>query len=166
VSSIEIIGRDEYRQHIRKLSEKKYSFLNLDLEFLPHADFVRLLRTKIADMCDLNDLDNEVEHIICLDLLESFSEFPTEQGVYFCIRRGYKSPGVWYVGKANNFRARWSNHHKFNALRTIQDVSVWCLPLPDYSKKELDFVERAYIEILKPVFNNTSNPEKHLKVAS
>lgn len=104
---------------------------------------------------------------IYLDYLDSFEEFPESQGIYFCVRLTvFKDPEVWYVGKAGNFRNRWKNHHKFEALKAIQDVVVFCLPLDGYSKDEIATAERIYIEMLKPVFNDTSKPEKHLRVAS
>jgi hypothetical protein len=148
--SIEIIGSSEYK---KLLKEAGFKFCGNEVHYF-HPQFVALL-------------DNQCETIY-LDYLDSFEEFPTSQGIYFCVRLtaflGHSE--VWYVGKAGNFRNRWKSHHKFEALKAIQDVAIFCLPLDGHSKDEISCAERIYIEMLKPVFNDTSKPEKHLRIAS
>lgn len=148
--SIEILGLQEYKQ---LLKDAGFTFSGNEIHCF-HPKFVGLLEKP----CEA----------IYLDYLDSFEEFPTNQGIYFCVRLtaflGHSE--IWYIGKAGNFRSRWKNHHKFEALKAIQDVVIFCLPLDGYSKDEIATAERIYIEMLKPVFNNTSKPEKHLRVAS
>lgn len=148
--SIKIIGWEEYQ---KLLKETSFEFSGNEIHCF-HPTFVKLL-DKFYD-------------VIFLDYLESIKEFPVNQGIYFCVRStaflGHSE--VWYVGKAKNFRSRWASHHKINALKAIQDVAIYCIPLANYSEKEISEAERIYIEMLKPVFNDTSKPEKHLRVAS
>ena len=148
--NIEIVGLQEYQE---LLIQANFEFSGNEIHAF-HPDFVRLI--------------DGLYNTIHLDYLESFLEFPTNQGIYFCVRLtalcGHSE--VWYVGKAGNFRNRWKNHHKLEALKAIQDVVVYCLPLDNYSREEISYAEQIYIAMLKPVFNNTSKPEKHLRVAS
>jgi hypothetical protein len=119
-----------------------------------HADFVDLL--------------DGLYDVIDIDSLKSFDEFPTNQGLYFCVRNtAFRHHSeVWYVGKARNFRARWQQHHKFQALKAIQGVRVYCMVLDDFPAKLLCRAEEICIDMLKPVFNGTSQPEKHLRLAA
>lgn len=138
---IDVIGWCEYK--FRVLSRRNFKPCDF------HADFIKMI----------NYLDFQKIH---LDSISSFAVFPESRGIYFCARNSE----VWYVGKASNFRSRWRNHHKLQALKAIQEVVVYCLPLDEYSREEIDQAERAYIQMLRPVFNDTSKPEKHLRVAS
>ena len=154
--SIEIIGLREYQEMIERNKAVGFTFSGNEIHCF-HAEFVSLLDEKIS----------RSNHVIFLDYIDSFSEFPTNQGIYFCVRWSTGSEKeIWYIGKASNFRNRWRNHHKFQALRAIQDVTVFCLCLDGYSQQQIDYAEKAYIKMLKPVFNNTSQPEKHLRIAS
>lgn len=154
--SIEIIGLQEYRDLIERNKKAGYTFSGNEIHCF-HSEFVNLLDSKITS----------INHVIFLDYVESFSEFPTNQGIYFCVRWSTGSEKeIWYVGKAGNFRNRWKNHHKIQALKAIQDVTIFCLSLDSYSREQINYAEQAYIKMLQPVFNNTSKPEKHLRVAS
>lgn len=154
--NIEIIGLQEYQDLIERNKKVGFTFSGNEIHYF-HAEFVSLLSDKIPNS----------DHVIFLDYVESFSEFPTNQGIYFCVRWSTGSAKeIWYVGKAGNFRNRWMNHHKLQALKAIQDVTIFCLCLDGYSHQQIDHAERVYIKMLRPVFNNTSNPEKHLRVAS
>ena len=102
----------------------------------------------------------------CLD--ENLPFLPTLQGIYFCCRNNNFCSGkseIWYIGKARNFRERWKNHHKLNALKALKFVSLYLLPLPDITNYELCRIEREYINLFQPVFNDTSSPERNLRVA-
>lgn len=151
--SIEIIGSKEYQE---------FMAMNKDGGFTLYGTELHLFHKKFIDM-----LDNEVEPIF-LDYIEDFSsDIPKRQGIYFCARViPFFAKEVWYVGKTVNFKSRWKNHHKLQALKAIKDVLLYCLPLDNYSGKEIIEAENAYINMLTPVFNNTSNPEKYLSVAS
>lgn len=154
--SIEIIGLQEYQDLIERSKKAGYTFSGNEIHCF-HAEFVGLLDSKMPS----------IDYVIYLDHIKSFSDFPTDQGIYFCVRWSTGSEKeIWYVGKAGNFRNRWKNHHKFHALRAIQEVVVYCLPLEGYSQQQIDYAERAYIKMLTPVFNNTSKPEKYLSIAS
>lgn len=154
--SIEIIGSKEYQNLIKRNKEVGFSFCGNEIHHF-HAEFISLI----------DNLVDPVKEVILLDYLESFQEFPTSQGIYFCARiNSSANREVWYVGKAGNFRSRWKNHHKMQALKAIQEVVIYCLPLDGYSCEEISKAERAYIDMLRPVFNDTSKPEKHLRVAS
>ena len=153
--SIEIIGAQEYKQLLELY--KNDPLCGNEIHTF-HPTFVKILNKKVDVM----------NNFILLDYVENFSEFPTNQGIYFCARSPLFTSNceIWYVGKAGNFRNRWKNHHKLEALKALKNVGVFCLTLDHYSKDEIATAERIYIEMLKPVFNNTSKPEKHLRVAS
>lgn len=93
--------------------------------------------------------------------------FPPSRGIYFCVRSTSSFSSVqhevWYIGRSKNLRNRWNAHHKFQALRAVRYIRVYCLLLEDYSDEDLNFAEEAYIYLLKPVFNRTSHPDKYLK---
>jgi hypothetical protein len=153
--SVEVIGWNEYQEKLR-IWESPAKFGIGSETHVFHPEFMKILEEKVPS-----------QNQIFLDYLDSFSEFPTNQGIYFCVRKIiFFPPEIWYIGKAGNFRNRWKNHHKLEALRAIQDVIVYCLPLDDYSKDQIDYAEKAYIKMLTPVFNNTSKPEKYLSLAS
>ena len=135
---IEIIGSSEY----------KFKYLS---PCYFHPDFILML-----------DFQEPSLQKIALDEIKNFAGFPQSGGIYFCVR----DQEVWYIGKASNFRSRWQNHHKLEALKTITNVVVYFLPIYGFSNEEIHKAEQEYIEMLQPVFNNTSNPEKYLTVAS
>lgn len=153
--SIEIIGSKEYQNLINK-HKGAFTLCGNEIHCF-HDEFIDLIDKRV----------DPVKGIILLDYLQSFQEFPTNQGIYFCARtHGSVNKEIWYVGKARNFRARWKNHHKMQALKAIQEITIYCLHLDDYSCEEVSKAERAYIDMLRPVFNDTSKPEKHLRLAS
>ena len=156
--SIEIIGAQEYQWFMH---ENRQNIIEHDKNkaHIFHPYFIHLLDTNTC---------GEVSWVF-LDDMQDFSEFSTNQGIYFCLRysaTSTKSREIWYVGMAGNFRSRWKNHHKFQPLKAIQNVAVVCLHLDNYSRQEISEAERIYIDMLNPVFNNTSKPEKHLRIAS
>ena len=138
---IDVIGWCEYK--FRLLSRRNFKPCDF------HADFIEMI----------NHSDFQKIH---LDSISSFAVFPESRGIYFCTRNSE----VWYVGKAGNFRSRWRNHHKLEALRTIKNVVIYFQSIQGFSSEEIHKAEQEYIEMLQPVFNNTSNPEKHLRFAS
>jgi hypothetical protein len=154
--SIEIVGLREYQELIKAEKAKGFTFCGNEIHHF-HRQFISMI----------DSIVDPVKEAILLDYLESFQEFPTNQGIYFCARtHGSVNREIWYVGKASNFRKRWKNHHKLQALKAIQEITVYCLSLDGYSCEEISKAERAYIDMLKPVFNDTSKPEKYLSVAS
>lgn len=142
--SIEIIGLREYQEYIDAFGDDA-----LNTRYFFHPDFIWKVLEK----------DSRIE----LMGLEDFRCFPESQGIYFCIRSLRE---IWYIGKSSNFRKRWKRHHKFEALKAIQDVCIYFLSLEDSSAFAISNAEQAYIKMLKPAFNNTSKPEKYLSIAS
>lgn len=151
--SIEIIGLKEY---------ERFMEISKQGGFALHGTELHLFHEKFIDM-----IDCEVEPIYLDSIEDFFNDIPQTQGIYFCARVvPFFAKEVWYVGKTLNFKARWKNHHKFHALRTIKDVLIYCLPLQGYTKEQISQAERIYINMLTPVFNDTSKPEKYLRCAS
>lgn len=135
---IEIIGSSEYK--FKKIKPCEF-----------HSDFTLML-----------DWQEPKLKKICLDTAHSFAVFPESGGIYFCVR----DSEVWYIGKANNFQSRWRNHHKLEALKTIKGIVIFFMPVYRFSDAEIHKAEQEYIQMLQPVFNNTSRPEKYLRLAS
>ena len=148
--SIDIIGKAEYdkfrEDHALGRSDPHYF----------HHEFVN----KLKFHHDIEATSIEVE-----DPDEDFRDcIPEGKGIYFCCREiGYTNGEVWYVGKTNNFIRRWRDHHKYEALKTLRHVEIFFLPLDDYLDTAIDEAERSYIDMLTPVFNGTSKPDKHIR---
>lgn len=154
--SIEIVGLQEYQDLIARNKQQGFVFSGKEIHYF-HREFITLIEEAIGSE----------SNVIMLDHIQSFSEFPSGKGIYFCARWTHPlNKEIWYVGKSKNFRSRWRNHHKYQALRTIQEVIVYCLRLDNYSDEQISQAEQIYINMLKPIFNNSSNPEKYLTVAS
>jgi hypothetical protein len=137
---IDVIGSCEYK--FKVLSRSNFKPCDFHADFIKAIDYFKFPK-------------------IYLDSVNSFNAFPESRGIYFCTRNSE----VWYVGKANNFRSRWRNHHKLEALKTIKDVVIYFQEIDKFSSEEIHKAEQEYIEMLQPVFNNTSNPEKYLRIA-
>ena len=82
------------------------------------------------------------------------------QGVYFCCREVHhffpELSEIWYIGKSSNLRERWKNHHKAKALQSIGFVSLYFLRLDGWSDSDIAKIERKYIDLFKPVFNDVT----------
>lgn len=156
--SVEIIGMAEYEILMKAQKGNEANLRGLSKHHF-HPLFIELITQQVDPKKDL----------VQLDRVRNFKEFPESQGIYFCCRRvSLDSPliEVWYVGKARNFRIRWSRHHKIQALKDIQNVIVVCVPFNNYSNDNLIFVEQVYINMLEPSFNDISKPERHLRCVS
>lgn len=154
----EIIGMEEYEKLMEPLLEFNVSLRGLKKHEY-HPFFIELLLNQI----------NIDTHLIWLDRLMSFEEFPEEKGIYFCCRRiSLDAPlsEVWYVGKARNFRRRWKRHHKLMPLKAIKNIAIICLPFDPRLNEDIAFYERVYINALEPSFNDTSEPESYLRCVS
>lgn len=147
--TIEIIGEAEYEGFMHGgilIGSEKHVF---------HKPFASLLDCRIPR-----------DHSIPLDQWWKPSDMPTTGGIYFCKRSTFCSwDEFWYVGKALNFRERWQKHHKLATLMAIQDVYVCCLPI-EASKEEISRLERIYINMLAPVFNDNSRQNDVMRVVS
>ena len=148
--SINIIGKAEYEKYCKTMPCR-----GTDSHYF-HYEFVNLLKSDH----DVGYATIEVE-----DPDEDFRDcIPEGKGIYFCCRGIlYTNCEVWYVGKTNNFIRRWGDHHKYEALKTLRDVEIYFLPLDDYLDTAIDEAERGYIDMLTPVFNGTSKPDRHLR---
>lgn len=83
---------------------------------------------------------------------------PECSAIYFAIARDQ----VLYVGLASNLKNRWQNHHRFPQLEAISqrcEVRLFWLTCP---QKELNELERQYIEYYCPVLNQTKVPEQRI----
>jgi hypothetical protein len=93
-------------------------------------------------------------------LLEETDMLKEWQGIYFCCREvNHFFPElseIWYIGKSLNFRQRWRNHHKFQALKSIKFISIYFLRLEGWSESDISKLERRYIDLFKPVFNDAT----------
>lgn len=157
--SIEIVGMREYQEFAQTLLDPN-RISQLESRYF-HTQFMRLLSKRIEDRKNGDHFGIE-----WIPYLFGHDRYPQNQGIYFCSRDISTESEIWYIGKAGNFRARWRNHHKYHALKAIQDVYITFLFLDGYSQKEISIAEQMYIDMLKPAFNNTSKPEKHLRLAS
>lgn len=144
--------KKETTSSYRDLVENNHKFLadQLDFHFL-HDGFVDAMHQNqdcVEIYGNLEDLQKE-----------DFDNLPTSQGIYFCCRRPdyyYGNSEIWYIGKANNLRQRWKNHHKMPVLKSIRFVSIYFLPIPNVSERQLYEIERKYINLFAPVFNDVS----------
>ncbi len=104
-----------------------------------------------------------------------------KQGVYFCVRaiasynaklaafsEGARDNGtldamsnvqeIVYIGKANDLKSRFAQHHKMALLRRLNVTAVYFIEYnPDvYSELECLWAEREYIKLLRPILNDNS----------
>lgn len=90
-------------------------------------------------------------HEICLDKLPSVSleersQLPETPSIYFALSSGV----VQYIGRSQNPRIRWKNHHRYSQLSEMADVAIAYL---DCNEELLDDVEQALIEWFDPPLN-------------
>jgi hypothetical protein len=79
--------------------------------------------------------------------LDAKSDFPTQSAIYFAI----DSQGIiQYIGRAENPRQRWKNHHKIKKLIKIGSIRMSYLFL---DADLLPEVEKALIAWFKPRLN-------------
>ena len=113
-----------------------------------HHDFIQNLKY-VADW--QNGMDILLEET---DMLEEW------QGIYFCCREIHcffpEMAEIWYIGKSSNFRQRWKNHHKSQALKSIKFISIYFLRLKGWTESDISKLERRYIDLFKPVFNDAT----------
>lgn len=83
--------------------------------------------------------------------LDEVKQLPSVSGIYIV----FNDSEILYVGKAKNIRKRWSAHHRKQQLDGFGNVRIFSVPTGIY---ELDFTERYYIGLLKPLLNRTPVP--------
>jgi hypothetical protein len=74
---------------------------------------------------------------------------PSCAGVYFAIAHGQ----ILYIGKSQNIRRRWGNHHRLGDLQSIDGVSLAWVTFSG-SSSELHLMEQRFIKAYLPVLNN------------
>ncbi|MBA3922793.1 MAG: GIY-YIG nuclease family protein [Nostocaceae cyanobacterium] len=91
----------------------------------------------------------EPQTLPCLSLFER-KNLPIMSAVYFVI----SSPNViQYIGRTNNLRVRWQNHHRLNKLEEYEDCKIAWLEVSNSDL--LPAIELALIEYFKPPLNRT-----------
>lgn len=82
-------------------------------------------------------------------LLTKKGNLPTCPAVYFVLSQQKE---VLYIGRADNLRNRWQNHHRFAQVNRLGTQVVW-MEVAD--KGELPEIERNLISAFKPLLNGT-----------
>jgi len=90
-------------------------------------------------------------NIINLDslLLTKKGNLPNCPAVYFVLSHKKE---ILYIGRADNLRNRWQNHHRFAQVNRSGTQIVW-MEVAD--KSELREIERNLISVFKPLLNGT-----------
>ena len=80
---------------------------------------------------------------------------PQTAGIYFAVDNEYK---IWYIGKAQNLRARWIGHHRYDQLRKInQKIPLKLLWLScNRDETTLTELEKYFIDGYHPFLNQTN----------
>ena len=81
---------------------------------------------------------------------------PRVQGIYLVIEGKPTIENIVYVGKAVDFRGRWSQHELFNIL-TGRNFITW-LPMPGFTLDNIWKIETSLIKKLLPKYNKQHNP--------
>ncbi len=93
-------------------------------------------------------------------LLDDRRLLPSDPCVYFAID---SSGEVLYIGRAVNLKARWANHHHWDALNSMEGVRIAYLSIPHAS---LDQVEQSMIEWFDPLLNGAQDKVRHTRKVS
>ena len=96
----------------------------------------------------LEKLSAAIAESIKLYSLHEVHELPALAGIYVV----FDDSTVLYVGRAENFRRRWSSHHRMVQLSQNPNVRIVTIeyPIPELAK-----AERYYINLLHPTLNRT-----------
>ena len=82
-------------------------------------------------------------------------DLPSSPAIYFCCQGFSEEPfELWYIGKTNNLNSRWKNHHKFNPLKAVGVNQILYQDVTDLSDSEINILERLYITMYFPRFND------------
>ena len=105
-----------------------------------------------------------------LDSLEDLAEFVT-LNTSGAISEKYSGSKSFYVGKSKNLNRRFNDHvdpsepnPKLYGLANKATHEFWWLPFEDFQVKDLDEVEKFYIQELKPDGNKIGKGGKKGKV--
>jgi excinuclease UvrABC nuclease subunit len=77
-------------------------------------------------------------------------KLPTCPAVYFVLSNQRE---ILYIGRANNLRNRWQNHHRFTQVNRLGARIAW---MEVANESELPEIERNLISTFKPLLNGTS----------
>ena len=81
--------------------------------------------------------------------LEERKGLPACSGIYFAIDSAGE---IQYIGRSNNIRQRWSQHHRYSQLEALGSVQVAWLQVSD--SLLLPSIEAALIEYFHPCLNS------------
>lgn len=82
-------------------------------------------------------------------------DLPSSPAIYFCCQSMSSEPfDLWYIGKTQNLNTRWKNHHKHNALKAVGVDEIRYQDITGLSDADIDTLERLYITIYFPRFND------------
>jgi hypothetical protein len=96
----------------------------------------------------INPSEINLESLPCLPLEEKAS-FPDTPGIYIAI----DSLGdIQYIGRANNIKKRWLNHHKYSDLLKLGNIRIHYKVIED--EKNLTLAEKQLIKHFQPPLNN------------
>ena len=88
-------------------------------------------------------------------------QLPETAGIYFAVDNDYK---VWYIGKAQNLRARWLGHHRYDQLKKINKKNNIKLLWYCCDKHEINLtqLENYFIDKYHPALNQTKLEAKRI----
>jgi len=95
----------------------------------------------------INPQDIDINSLPWLPL-ESKNAFPNQPAIYFAIDL---IGGIQYIGRSQNPKTRWGNHHKFNSLNDIGSIRIAYLFM---DADLLPSVESALINWFDPPLNS------------
>lgn len=81
-------------------------------------------------------------------------KLPTTAGIYFAVDINNQ---LWYIGKAQNLKNRWANHHRYHQLEKINRKNLIKLKWYECENHEdvLTKLENYFIDTYCPVLNQT-----------
>ena len=106
-------------------------------------------------------LKQEVSAIDVLQQLESVpllhrSQLPSVAAVYLV----YQSDRLLYIGRTENLKQRWSQHHRQNQFAELEDVRIAWFPCTE----DAPLLESTLIELLEPEFNGQKQTGDRVQV--
>jgi hypothetical protein len=139
------------------------------VEMLPYVDggVVSIIKPASSTVVDspkltvYNCISDEQKLISILPSLDikKMQNAPNYPGIYFVVANIENACSVLYIGKAQNIKKRWKNHHRFPELDLLTRVGIkiqvyfLIIPFPIGSDEHLVKLESHYIDALQPKLN-------------
>lgn len=128
-------------------------------DLVPHVVYGGTGRPVLLELPDSFQLDK----LPCVEFLKK-DQLPETAGIYFAVDKDQK---IWYVGKAQNLRARWLGHHRYDQLKKINKKNniklLWyCC---ENNENTLTQLENYFIDKYHPVLNQTKLEAKRITPA-